>query len=114
MKMNIIASGQVEAGFSTAQGLQLTSEVAKLAARFDSLASEQEKQFGQVREEAQGNVQQVTKETRAVFDAIMRDIDSLQSETEKLRASSALEELETHLTERITMLSENSLEMNST
>ena len=55
--MNIIASGQVETGFSTEQGLQLTSEVAKLAARFDSLASEQEQQFGRVREEAQGNVQ---------------------------------------------------------
>ena len=102
MKLNIVASGQLAPGFSNELGVQLTSEVAKLTTRLDGLASEQQQQLGQVREEAQNNVQRVLKDTRAVFDAIQKDIDGLQNETGKLRASNALQELETHLTERIT------------
>ena len=57
IKLNIIAAGQMDPGFSTEQGLQVTSEVARLTTKFDSLAKEQAKQFGQVRTEAQNNIQ---------------------------------------------------------
>ena len=53
-------------------------------------------------------------DTRAVFDALLKDIEHLQSDTEKLLESKAVEELETHLTDRIAMLSENNLEVIST
>ena len=49
-------------------------------------------------------------DTRGVFDAVMKDIDQLQSETEKLQESKAIDELEAHLTERMALLSENNLE----
>ena len=38
------------------------------------------------------------KETRSVFDAILKDVELLQNETEKIKSSTALEELENHLT----------------
>ena len=88
--------------------------MSKLSTRFDSIAREQEKQFEQIRGEVQANVKQVATETRTVFDTIMKDLDSLQNETEKMQTSKALEELENHLTDRITLLTKNSLDMNST
>ena len=77
IKLNVVATGQMDPGLSTEQGRQLKSEVAKLTERFDTLTTEQQKQFGQVREETLNNVQQVTKDTRAVFDAIQKDIEGL-------------------------------------
>ena len=114
MKMNIIATGQLEAGFSTEQGLKLTSKVASLTTRFDTLLSDQQNQFASVSNEAQNKITKAMEEKQMVLDDMIRDISSLQSETEKLKESTALEELENHLTERITMLSENSLDMNAT
>ena len=53
-------------------------------------------------------------DTRAVFDGLLRDIENLQNDTEKLLESKGIEELETHLTDRIAMLSENNLEVIAT
>lgn len=105
MKLNVIASGQIVAGFTTEQGMALTGEVAKLGEKLEGLMRDQDKQMNQAKEEASTGVEQVMKETKSVFDAIIKDVEQLQNEVEKLKGSSAIEELESHLTERITMLS---------
>ena len=55
-------------------------------------------------------MQSFMNDTRGVFDAVMKDIDQLQNETERLQESKALDELEAHLTERIAIVSENNIE----
>ena len=41
MKLNVIASGQIVAGFTTEQGMALTGEVAKLGEKLDGLMRDQ-------------------------------------------------------------------------
>ena len=59
MKLNIIASGQIVAGFTTEQGMALTGDVAKLSEKLEGLMKEQDKLVDQAKEEASTNVEQV-------------------------------------------------------
>ena len=55
----------------------LRTEVMKLTTRLDSVLAEQESQLDLVRNELTNSMQQFTNDTRNVFDAVMKDIDSL-------------------------------------
>ena len=112
IKLNIIATGQVEPGFTSQQGMNLAAEVAKLSQKLETAIVDNQKQMEKTRNEATRGSDEVMKETRSVFDAILKDVELLQDETEKLKQSTALEELENHLTEKIQALSENNLDMN--
>ena len=49
-------------------------------------------------------------DSRSVFESILKDIEAIQIETAKLAESRSNSELETHLSERIALISENSIE----
>ena len=52
MKLNIIAAGQIQPGFTSQQGMSLASEVAKLSQKLDTVAKEQQKQLEKARSDA--------------------------------------------------------------
>ena len=49
-------------------------------------------------------------ETQGVFDSLLQDISALQKTVNTFQESHDLENLETHLTERIATLTENAME----
>ena len=44
-------------------------------------------------------------DSRTVLDALLKDVDTLQNEMSDLKSSVAIEELETHLTEKMVKIS---------
>ena len=55
-------------------------------------------------------VTQFMTDTQSVFDSLLKDISTLRKKIEDLEESHDIESLETHLTERIATLTENSME----
>ena len=53
-------------------------------------------------------------DTRSVFDGILKDVEQLQNDNVRILESKAMDELEAHLTERLTSISENNLEVTAT
>ena len=49
-------------------------------------------------------------DTQGVFDSMLKDISSLQKSVQNFEESHDIDNLETHLTERIATLTENAME----
>jgi hypothetical protein len=58
-------------------------------------------------------VSQFMSDTQGVFDSMLKDISSLQKGLASIDINHDLENLETHLTERIATLTENAMEVNA-
>mmetsp|Transcript_35698 Transcript_35698/g.46961 ORF Transcript_35698/g.46961 Transcript_35698/m.46961 type:complete len:92 (-) Transcript_35698:1158-1433(-) len=64
----------------------------------------------EIQQDLASKVAQFMTETQGVFDSMLQDISGLQKTVTNLQDSHDLENLETHLTERIATLTENAME----
>lgn len=109
-KTNLIAAGQMTASFSLSDGNRLQQIVNKLQTDFDYFVKDSNERQVEIQQDLANKVASFMTETQGVFDSLLQDISALQKTVNTFQESHDLENLETHLTERIATLTENAME----
>lgn len=112
-KSNLIAAGQLTPSYTSGEGTRLASTVQKLQSDFEQYVREANDRTNEVQAEVGNKISTFMTETQSVFDSILTDISSLKKASSAKDYSQEIENLESHLTERISTLTENAMEFNA-